>query len=168
MEVWKVLNEFPKYSVSSEGRVRNDHLRRLLTITENQYGVAKVALVSVSGRQQTRALKLLVAEAFVPGRTDTFDTPITLDGNPRNVLPDNLVWRPRWFAIKYTMQMNRPEKYWNVGPAVHRETGTVYETVYHAGVDRGFLIKDVLYSVYNHQAVFPFWEHFDFPPDAEE
>ncbi len=170
MEVWKVLDEFPNYSISSEGRVRNDYYRRLLKISVTRDGTPKVNLSNTIGRYDTRAVRTLVAHMFVPNETETFNTPINLDGNKLNNFADNLAWRPRWFAVKYGMQFQDPniQVYHNSSPVVHVESNTTYPSVYAAGTDRGFLFLQIMQAAFNHATVFPYWEHFVFLDDVKE
>jgi hypothetical protein len=104
MEDWRDIRFFPGYSVSTIGRVRNDDTGRMMTLMVNQSGVVNVGLTR-SREQHRRAVALLVADAFIPRPIrEAFDTPINLNGDRMNNTIDNLVWRPRWFAIKYIQQ----------------------------------------------------------------
>src|SRR3954469_2297239 len=103
MEDWAPIQGFPGYSVSTLGRVRRDSSGRILRIKVNQYGVPYVGLMKEWDQKQ-RSLALLVARAFIMNTSDIFDTPINLDGDRFNCAVDNLMWRPRWFAVKYNQQ----------------------------------------------------------------
>jgi hypothetical protein len=108
MEVWRTIYEFPRYSISNEGRVRNDDTGRLMRLSHNQYNILYVGLVS-GRRQYKRSVAVLVAEAFLPDyeRTEPFDTPIHLNGDKADCRAHNLMWRPFWFAVKYHRQFQR-------------------------------------------------------------
>lgn len=103
METWKKIFEFPRYSISDQGRVQNDNTGRILKLTMNRDMILTVGLM-YSGTQFRRSVPVLVANEFVPGGTEYFDTPIHLDGDPFNCRANNLAWRPRWFAVKYKRQ----------------------------------------------------------------
>src|SRR3954463_11128186 len=103
---FKPIDGFPGYSISSYGRVRNDETDRILALTRNQHGVVQVGLMR-DGLQYKRGVALLVARAFLdPPAIETFDTPINLDGDRCNNHIDNLMWRPRWFAVKFHQQFD--------------------------------------------------------------
>ncbi len=99
-EIWRPIEAFPGYSVSDHGRIRADKSGRILQLNLNQYGLVQVGLMR-EGVQYHRSVPLLVARAFLEPPFEPFDTPINLDGDRHNNHVDNLVWRPRWFAIRY-------------------------------------------------------------------
>jgi len=104
MEEWREVPGFPGYSVSSEGLVRNDARDTILARVVNNQNVTYVSLVR-NGIQQKRALGLLVAQAFLePHVNPFFNTPIYLDGNRLNTAASNLMWRPKWFAMRFHKQ----------------------------------------------------------------
>jgi hypothetical protein len=160
VEDWAQIPEFPDYYVSTFGEVMNFETKRILKPSYTSRGALKVGLIS-GGRQHARVLKLLVARAFVYGETDIFDTPINLDGNPHNNCVDNLVWRPRWFALKYTRQFK--ETYSNEvrGPIKDLDSGTIYTTVRDASIDNGLLFKEVFASCLSGEVVAPTWQAFE-------
>ena len=100
---WRQIREFPNYSVSNSGYVRNDDTGRIMAASVNQHGVVHVGLMR-GPRQHKKSLALIVAEAFVERPNEAFDTPIHLDGNRHNNDTSNLLWRPLWFARKFNRQ----------------------------------------------------------------
>lgn len=104
VEVWREIYEFPGYSVSNMGRVRNDDTGRIMALSRNQMGIMYVGLVR--GReQQKRSVAVLVANAFLPTwESEAFDTPIHLNGDRSDCRAENLMWRPRDFAIRFHRQ----------------------------------------------------------------
>ncbi len=113
-EHWSDIPEFPNYCVSDLGAVVNKSTGRYLIQTMATGGTYKVGLVR-AGKQYTRSVKVLVAEAFVEGQSEIFNTPIQLDGYQENMRWDNLMWRPRWFAWKYTRQFSEVSDFNRVG-----------------------------------------------------
>lgn len=161
-EQWEILPDFPIYAISSYGRIRNERRNRLVKITYTRDGEAKVGLVDTSGIQRTRSVRLLVAKTFVPGMTDVFNTPINLDGDRANNNADNLLWRPRWFAQKYVLQLTTLEHYTkNSVPIVDRTTGVIYSNIAEASMINGLLFTEVAMSLVNKIPVFPSWHLFD-------
>ncbi len=115
------------------------------------------------GEKHTRSIKLLVATAFVPGRSNIFDTPINKDGNKKNNYAENLVWRPRWFAIKYSRQFLSDYKHIARGPVYLLNTEIVYKTIYDASISNGLLFIEVFRSAYSQTPVFPTEQRFRIP-----
>lgn len=160
MERWIPIAEFPGYSVSDHGRVRNDISGRIMSLLRNQARVIHVGLVK-DGRQYKRSLAKLVSDVFLPRNTlDHFTTPIHLDGDPENNHYSNLAWRPRQFADKYHRQYNS----WPlVGrPIKEVETGERFRDSWEACMKYGLLDKDVLSSVLNRRRVMPTYQIFEF------
>lgn len=159
-EVWFPIAEFPQYEVSSYGQIRNTNTDRILRQSRTTQGALKVGLWD-GYQQQTRSVKVLVAEAFVRGYSDRFDTPIHLDGDQDNVVADNLAWRPRWFAWKYSKQFPAIYQYAGIGPLVERKSGVVYEDIVEACIKNGILHRELLISLTNKTPIFPNWLIFD-------
>lgn len=172
-EVRKVIPEFPRYEVTNYGRVFNRDTGREMVLCQNQFGIVTVGLMmdveyDVDGsyshgyEQRTRSVKSLVARAFVPGETDKFNTPIQLDGNRENVRADNIMWRPRWFAIRYTRQMYNIQDWFFHGPVTDITNNVDYEDYFQAATTNGLLCKDIRLSVLNKKAVFPTGDQYRF------
>lgn len=159
MERWIQIAEFPGYSVSDYGRVRNDYSGRMMSLLRNQAKVIHVGLVR-DGRQYKRSLAKLVAEVFLPRNTlSHFTTPIHLDGNPENNHYLNLAWRPRQFADAYHRQYNS----WPLigRPIRDTETGERFRDSWEACMRYGLLDKEVLGSVVNGRRVTPTYQTFE-------
>lgn len=158
-EEWRTIWDFPYYSVSNNGRVRNDATGRILSPSENQNGILQVGL-SVHKEQFKRSVTVLVAHAFVPNRNgDAFDTPINLDGDRTNNRAENIVWRPRWFAIRYFRQFHQPPYEFTV-PLYLVDTDEVFIDAREAAVKYGLLEKDIVLDLTNHTGVWPY--NYDF------
>ena len=159
VERWKEIPEFPGYSVSSHGRVVNDDTGRPLIVSENQAGVTMVGPTR-SLKQHRRSLALLVAQAFLETDNvpEAFDTPIHLDGDRWNNHVDNLMWRPRAFAIKYNNQFDRPPLI--KVPIFEEETREEFPTSREAVIKYGLLEKDLCLSIMNRTYVWPTYQIF--------
>lgn len=147
MEQWKTIPEFPSYGVSTFGRVVNDETGREMIPHMNQSGVVNVGLTK-NRIQHRRSLALLVAEAFLEKPTPNFDTPIHLDGDAYNNRVENLMWRPRWYAIRYKAQFGEPrrgitEQILDIG------TGELYDNSWHVATVNGLLERDVVLAIGN-------------------
>lgn len=169
-EEWVTLLDFPLYQISNTGDVINKETGRYLAKSITKQNIVKVALINSRGRF-TRSVALLVANVFVAGKNDLFDTPIHLDGDLHNCEATNLMWRPRWFAYQYHRQFTHHKEFCletigRAGPIIEPQTNTIYETVYDAAVSNGLLITEVNYrsglTNYLEKRVWPTHQVFDF------
>lgn len=160
MSDWVMVDGFPDYDVNRLGQVRNGQTARLMTVSLNQFGVARVTLADETGKQHQRSLALIVAKAFVPRPAlELFNTPINLDGDRFNCAAENLVWRPRWFALQYHKQFEYPV----VSPYPIRDikTGDVYHDSREVAMRFGLLEKELVISMANRTYAFPTFQLFD-------
>lgn len=160
MEEWTQINEFPGYSISSHGRVRNEDTGRLLALLRNQQGIVHVGLMR-GLTQFKRSVVVLVANYFLPpSKLEAFDTPIQLDGDRSNANVQNLMWRPRWFAIRYHRQFHRP----NLGivvPIRETRTGEEFDNSWEAAIKYGLIDKEILDATLNRTYVWPTYQTFE-------
>lgn len=156
------IEGFWNYYVTREGEVINSKTNRSLVFTPTMQGELTVGLMK-DGRQYRRSVKVLVARAFVEGETRIFNTPILLDNNKFNVHADNIMWRPRWFAWKYTVQFEEPHpEYYEYGVVVDMDTRRRYHTIFEAAMTHGLLCQDIYRSTQNQTLVFPTGQTFSF------
>ncbi len=159
MEEWKPVLDFPGYSISRSGELRKDSSGRILAYKVNQYGVIYVGLMR-EHRQHQRSLALLVASAFIPRPFGPMDTPIHLDGDRYNNSVDNLVWRPRWFAVFYNRQFKIPYDNPFLVPIVDLATDREYKDSFDCAKIHGLLERDVVLSILNRTYVWPTYQQF--------
>jgi NUMOD4 motif len=160
MEDWRAIRSFPRYSVSTLGRVRNEKTDRLVTMSVNQRGFVIVGLMR-DKVQYKRSVTGLVARAFLPPPpNDSFDTPINLNGERTNNYVENLTWRPRWFARKYYWQFlpNAPRGF--MVPVEERKTGEIFNTSWEAAITYGLLDREIFIATLNHTFVWPTYQTF--------
>jgi hypothetical protein len=161
MEIeWVTIPDFPDYLISNQGDVLNKSSGRWLHKSYTKEGAVKVGLVRL-GKQYTRSVKVLVAESFVPGKDETFNTPIHLDGNEDHNSEDNIVWRPRWFAWKYTNQFHNVTENDHIGPLREIATDIRYYDIYQAAISNGLLFVDIRKSIALRESVFPTFQRFE-------
>jgi len=159
MDDWSEIRFFPGYSVSTEGKVRNDDTGRLMKLFVNPHGIQFVGLVR-SRVQYKKAVSLLVANAFIPRPIrEAFDTPINLDGDRLNNAVPNLTWRPRWFAIKYVQQFKRDIRGFTV-PVEEVRTGEQFPTSWEAAIKYGLLDREILLATLARTHVWPTYQRF--------
>lgn len=159
---WVQVAEFPGYSVSDTGQVRNEETGYILKKLVNQGGVVHVGLTRDRVLYK-RSLPILVANAFLekpdPKRFSEFDTPINLDGNRFNNHVGNLMWRPRWFAVKYFRQFQQEEPTIS-DPVQILETGISFESSWEAATTLGVLDREIGMSVSTRNYVWPIFQRF--------
>jgi len=143
--VWQELEEFPNYGVSNHGEFSNLRTGGEVRPSRTQQGHAKVSLY-LDGRLLTRSAALLVAHAFLEQPFEYWDTPIHLDGDLMNCAAWNLMWRPRWFAIKYHKQFYNENFHNDTVRRVELETGETYETGKEACIANGLYYFDIVKS----------------------
>lgn len=156
---WRQIVEFPDYSVSEAGHIRNDTTGLVMQLTPNTRGIPIVGLVK-RGVQYKRSVPVLVADAYiVTSRTPNYNTPIHLDGDKNNCRATNLAWRPRWFALEYGRQFL-------LGPLGFAceiqeiKSGEIFATSWDAAVKYGLLERDIVFSVMRHTYVVPTYQTF--------
>ena len=154
------IPEFPDYCITIEGEVFNTRSGRRMVLSPTLLGELTVGMMK-DGKQYRRSVKLLVAEAFVPGRNNVRNTPIQKDGDRNNLRANNILWRPRWFALKYSEQFlgNLPDWYYS-GPIRELRSDEEYYSIIDAAKINGLLCKDVLFSLLNETPVYPTGEIF--------
>lgn len=159
MEKWKEIPYFPKYSVSDHGRVRYNRTGRILAQSTNQYGVVCIGLMR-DGQQHHRSVSKLVASAFIPNRLEEYDTAINLNGDRWDNHVDNLVWRPRWFAVKYNRQFRIPAQL-HIGDQIQDvESGEIWEDSFECAKANGLIEHDLVLAILNNTVVWPTHQRF--------
>lgn len=98
MEIWKKIEGFENYSVSTHGRVRNDKTGKYWTGKNNGY-YAKVALYNETGKHQLY-IHRLVAQAFI-SNPDNLPQVNHKDEIRDNNHIDNLEWCTCKYNINY-------------------------------------------------------------------
>jgi hypothetical protein len=157
---WVPVEEFPGYSVNQLGQVRKDSTERVLHTRINQYGVPYVGMMR-GMKQHIRSLPRLVAIAFLPTRNEIFDTPINLDGDRTNCHVDNLMWRPRWYAIRYFNQFDERYDHPIDGAVRAVDTGEQFPDSFSAGCRYGLLEREVVLSILNNTLAWPTYQRFE-------
>ncbi len=144
-EKWYELDAFPDYAVSDQGYVANMKTGFPRKNSINQQGICKISLYQGS-QLFTRSVALLVANAFIPRVQDHFDTVIHLDGDRMNCAAENLMWRPRWFTIKYHKQFMFESFHTDYGHRIDIESGKHYNSLKEVCTTNGLYYYDVIKS----------------------
>lgn len=108
------LEQFPDYTITREGLIFSDRYPEPLAVNYNQYGVGYVRIRDGSSNlPRVFPVARLMAMAFVepPPTYSGFGVPNTIifhDFDQQNWTPENLSWRPRWFALEYHAMPDTP------------------------------------------------------------
>jgi hypothetical protein len=163
-EVWQPIPEFLGYEVSDQGRVMNASTGRFMALLRNQYGNVNVGL-SKGKMQYKRSVALLVCEAFNPKNPmhRSFDTPIHLNGDLSDNRAVNLMWRPRWFAMKYIKQFEKGPSGFRT-PIQDIASKEIFPTSWEAALTYGLLDNEILVATLNRTYVWPTYQTFHVLP----
>jgi hypothetical protein len=98
---------------------------------------------------------------FLDPPTEIFDTPIQLDGDPLNCSVDNLMWRPRWYAVRYKNQF-KEQHTTPINKPVHAiNEGEKFPNSLAAACRYGLLEEEVVSSVHNRTPAWPTYQYFE-------
>lgn len=164
---WRPVPGFPGYSINPLGQVRRDANGRLLIPRYNQYGVPYVGFmrtyvsVDFPKKQYIRSLPKLVALTFLDPPSDIFDTPIQIDGDTSNCRVDNLMWRPRWYAVLYKRQFEERYDHPIHIPVRARNEKERFPNSLEAACRYGLLEREVVLSIQNHTPAWPTYQQFE-------
>jgi len=157
---WVPVEGFPGYSINPLGQVSKDSTGRLLVSRYNQYGVPYVGLMR-EWQQCSRSLPRLVARAFLPRPSDIFDTPIQIDGDRSNCRMDNLMWRPRWYAVQYNRQFDDRYDHPINSPVRAINERERFPNSLDAACRYGLLEREVVLSIRNRTLAWPTYQSFE-------
>jgi hypothetical protein len=88
MEEWKQIDDYPNYSVSNLGNVKNNKTNKLLSLSENGYGYIKVILYK-NNTKKTFNLHRLIGKTFMTHFDDNLEID-HIDRNKTNNCLENL------------------------------------------------------------------------------
>ena len=94
MEIWKKIDGYDNYSVSSEGRVRNDKTGRILKAVSDKKGYLQVNL-SKNGKNKRFYVHRLVCIAFLPNPLE-----LPCVDHINTIKDDNRINNLRWVTHK--------------------------------------------------------------------
>lgn len=145
---WEVCEEFPRYLISPYGEIRHRKNNSVKHPQRNQNGVTYVSIYdSENKRPRTRSVASLVAKAYVPKEDPSFDTVVHLDGDRANVNAENLIWRPRPFAISYHKEINRLVPVRDYRRFYCLDTGEQHDNVFDLAMQTGSLPSRISRSI---------------------
>lgn len=103
MSTWKIIIGFPTYSVSDDGKVRNNKTGKILASYPDSNGYPSVGLCR-DGKQIKMRVHRLVAEAFIPNPLNLHDINHK-DGNKFNNHKLNLEYCTRSYNMLHSYRV---------------------------------------------------------------
>lgn len=91
MEIWTILKDAFNYSISDEGRLKNNITGYLLKQKIDRYGYPTISYVNNVGKKRYRTIHRLVADNFIPNDNPAFQVNHK-DGNKLNTRLSNFEW----------------------------------------------------------------------------
>lgn len=91
MEIFKVIKEYPLYSISSEGRVMKNATQKIMKPSKKSNGYLQINLFTCDGRRKKEYVHRLVALTFLPN-SESLPVVNHIDGVRDNNTVENLEW----------------------------------------------------------------------------
>ena len=117
---WKVVENFSKYEIRKNGKVRNRKTKKELKIQYRPNGTPHCCIKNNEGKLKDMSIENLVINAFLPNPdSQKYERIVHLDGNIRNCSLENLVWEENNEAIeRYQLEhgMIKPKEYYTFYP----------------------------------------------------
>lgn len=150
---YNTIPSAPDYEIDQYGNLRNRRTGTEINARMNAQGFL-MSNLKVDDKYKTRSIALLVAEAHLDEdeRSPAFDSVIHLDGDRTNCSIDNLMWRPRWFVIRYHKQFNYPPIRSHVYLV---DTDEYFMDLREPSMKYGILERDIQTSLVNGNPVWP-------------
>lgn len=156
-ETWDTIQEFPKYLVSTHGRIRHRDRIEPRKLTANERGFPLVVLFKEDAKvRYVRHVNLLVAKRFVPS-TVVHDPSLVavepqnhiwhIDGNLRNCRWDNLRWATRSAVYEWNRMHRELCPAFKTPKVKNNRTGDVYENAFECGMAEGELESKIMWRI---------------------
>lgn len=143
-EYWIRSHDFPKYDVSSWGRIAHHHTGHILQPTTNGRSLI-VCLQTSSGNSLTVPVKRVVAELFLEKPKNPGYIPTYKDTDYTNCAADNLMWLQE-SDIYWRAEMHRQGNFDMEARGVVVEEIDTAMTLWDAAVWSGQKARDIFYA----------------------
>jgi hypothetical protein len=111
MEIWKTIEEFPDYEVSSLGNIRNRDTKKVLKLRHSKSNKYVRIMLYDNMKPYTKTVHRIVAKAFIEN-PDGYKEIDHIDRNPKNNCVENLRWVECWRnKMNKTKQSNNTSGY---------------------------------------------------------
>lgn len=117
--MWRMIESFPKYEISTTGQIRNCLSGKILKIQHRSSGISYVIIRDKDGIIRTPHIEDLVAKVFLPNKDSKNKVLKHLDGNINNCAVENLVWVEDHTAQeRLQVPLNKPKEYFAFYPMI--------------------------------------------------
>lgn len=148
-EKWRIIEEFPNYSISNYGRVKNKNRHEARKVSINDRGFPIVVLFKQDSKTRyLRQINRLVADAFLrPPLYDEDNAVWHIDGDLSNCSADNLKWETRAHVLEWN-EMHRSKEPRIRTPRVrNNRTGEEYANAFECGMAEGELESKIVWRI---------------------
>lgn len=107
--MWKVIKDFPNYSISDIGEIKNNQTNKLLSICQNQEGY-KIVQLWKEHKGYMKRIHRLVLETFSPCENMENLEVNHIDCNINNNMLSNLEWCTSEENTQYRLNLNHKRR----------------------------------------------------------
>lgn len=134
-EMWKTVEDYPAYEVSTNGDIRNKKTGRILSSCGGEGNYQMVCLSITDNKNKTPYVHRLVAKAFIPN-PDNLTEVNHKDEDKLNNSVDNLEWCTRQYNLTYGTRIERisNKKRKRVSYIIELKTGFTFRSVNQAAL----------------------------------
>lgn len=154
-EVWRPIDEFPDYQVSSYGRVIHiDRPNTPRAVALNHQGFPNLVLFKKEhpGSRYLRQVNKLVATAFLPPPPTKLNAVWHKDGDLTNCHVSNLMWDMRARVMEWNEMNREGTPKFRTGRVMHNETGRIYENAFELGLHIGKTESEIVAHIERYPA----------------
>lgn len=156
-EEWRPVEEFPKYLVSTHGRIKHEGRVAPRRTSVNEKGFPTVVLFGLdSHTRYVRHVNRIVATAFVPnvvvkdqnlfGLADQ-DHIWHKDGDLLNCHSENLMWATRTAVYEWNRMWREKTAAFKTPPVKNNMTGDIYANAFECGLVEGELESKIVWRI---------------------
>lgn len=152
MESWQTIKEFPRYRINPDGIIQPRASGVTMKPRQNKQNFVMITLLDDEGKRCTRSVALLVAKTYLPKpKNESYNSIIHLDNDRTNCNANNLMWRPRWYALLYRRMFKEQPILTSV---MIEETGEIFGTLREACEKYGLYDKYTYIDMVNKEPCF--------------
>lgn len=150
---WREIDGFPDYSVNEYGEILNNRRNIILRPRVNKQGFLMVGLCREK-KQFTKSVAYIVGETFLPPKRNHLQNSIIhLNGDREDCRASNLMWRPRWFSIRYHQMFD--DLPFRVRVRI-QETGERFASLREFCTTYGCIERHAFHDMNNGERVYPY------------
>lgn len=145
-EQWRVIQDFPKYYISSLGRVQNIASKAIRSARPNHQGFPTLVLYKEDNPTRfVRQINLLVAQAFLDAPEHRSMTSVWhKNGDLNDCRAVNLKWDSRARVMEWNQMWREGKPRLNTPRIMVNKTGRIFDNAYECGKYVGELESSVV------------------------